>query len=160
MKNRTFVTNNFEETKILGEKIAKDLKSGGVLVLYGELGSGKTTFVQGFAKGLGIKRRIISPTFIIVRTYKLETQKSKVKSQNYNSKLKSLERFYHIDLYRIQNEKKIEDLGIGEIINDPNSVVAIEWGEKMGSLLPKKRWNVRFEYLDEERRKIAINEYY
>jgi len=136
------ITNSFEETRKLGEEFARShlarLKYG-VIALYGDLGSGKTTFVQGLAKGLGIKRRIISPTFIIVRNYKLEVGS-----------------FYHIDLYRIQNEKDIESLGIEEIIKNPENIVAIEWAEKMGNLLPKKRWNIKFEYLDEDKRRITI----
>ena len=144
------VTSNFEETQRSGEIFASELlklnnSSGAkVVILYGELGSGKTTFVQGMAKGLGIKRRIISPTFIIVRTYEMK-----------NSKLKS---FYHVDLYRINSEKDLEGLGLKEIIEDPENIVVIEWGEKLGSLLPEKRWDIKFEYLDNDKRKITINE--
>ncbi|MDO8621586.1 MAG: tRNA (adenosine(37)-N6)-threonylcarbamoyltransferase complex ATPase subunit type 1 TsaE [Candidatus Levybacteria bacterium] len=158
MKNKkdVFITNSFEETQALGEKVAKNLKGGGILALYGNLGDGKTTFVQGLAKGLGIKRRIISPTFIIVRSYatKLKSQSSKIKATIQNSKV-----FYHIDLYRIDSQRDVEGLGIEEIINDPKNIVAIEWAEKMGKLLPKKRWDIKFEYLDEGRRKITIINY-
>ena len=162
-KEEVFVTNSFEETQRLGEKFIKDilrlhLRGGSVNVaLYGDLGSGKTTFAQGVAKGLGIERRIISPTFIIVRRYELQAKSSKPKSQNYNSKLKSLERFYHIDLYRIQGEKDLESLGLQEIMEDPESIVVIEWAEKLGSLLPEKRWDLRFEYLGEDKRRIAVS---
>lgn len=137
------ITNSNIETQSAAENFSKELKGGEVIALYGELGSGKTTFVQGLAKGLGIKRRIISPTFIIVRSYKLKSESSRF--------------FYHIDLYRIESVREIEGLGIGEIMSDPQNIVAIEWAEKMGDLLPKKRWDVHFEYLsDNLKRRIKI----
>ena len=145
-------TRNFEETKKTGEKFAekllgiKNLKKAKVIVLYGDLGSGKTTFVQGFAKGLGIKKRIISPTFVIVRSYELRIKNKELRS------------FYHIDLYRVRSEDEIKNLGFEEIINDPENIVAVEWGEKLGNLLPGKRWDIRFNYVGETKRKIAINE--
>ena len=156
-----FITNSFKETQRLGEEFARfhlaRLKCS-IIALYGELGSGKTTFVQGLAKGLGIKKRIISPTFIIVRSYVLKSQKSKVKSQNHNSKLKSLElrSFYHIDLYRISSEKDIGGLGLEEVLNSSSNIVAIEWAEKMGRFLPRKRIDIRFVYLSERKRRITV----
>lgn len=158
---KIFITNNSEETQKLGEEFARShlAKLKHVLIaLYGDLGSGKTTFVQGLAKGLGIKRRIISPTFIIVRSYVLKSQKLKVKIQKHNSKFKSLElrAFYHIDLYRIDDEKDIKGLGIEEIISNPQNIVAIEWAEKMEKFLPKERWDVKFEYVGKSERKIII----
>lgn len=138
-KEDVFITKSFQETQALGEKFAKDLKGGDMLALYGDLGSGKTTFAQGLAEGLGIEKRIISPTFIIVRSYKLRAGS-----------------FYHIDLYRIEREKDIEGLGIEEIMNDPKSIVTIEWAEKLGNGLPKKRIDIKFEYVDEDKRRITI----
>jgi tRNA threonylcarbamoyladenosine biosynthesis protein TsaE len=139
---KIFITNSFEETQKLGEEFAKSLKHGEIIALYGDLGSGKTTFVQGLAKGFWIKRRIISPTFIIVRSYKL-----------------GIGSFYHIDLYRIQGEKEIESLGIEEIIKDPQNIVVIEWAENMERFLPKERWDVRFEYAEGNKRRIAIKKF-
>lgn len=146
MKEEVIITNSYEETQKLGEEFAKKLQGGDIVALYGELGSGKTTFVQGLAKGLGIKRRIISPTFIIVRTYKISIK----------YKVSSIKYFYHIDLYRINSDQKIEGLGIKELINGRNSIVAIEWAEKIKNLLPKKRWNIHFEYLSDNKRRIKI----
>lgn len=142
MQQQTFITKNFQETQELARKFAKELRSGDVVALYGDLGGGKTTFVQGLAKGLGIEKRIISPTFIIVRSYKLRAGS-----------------FYHIDLYRIEREKDMEGLGIEEITNDPKSIVTIEWAEKLGNRLPKKRWDIKFEDLGEDKRKIIIINY-
>ena len=159
IRKKVFITNSSKATQELGRDFAKVLKKGDIVCLYGDLGSGKTTFVQGLAEGLGIKQRIISPTFIIIRSYSLKSQKSKVKSQKYNSKVKSLgiRTFFHIDLYRIDDEKSITNLGIEEIINDPQNIVAIEWAEKLKSFLPTKRIDVNFFYEKEGVRKVAFS---
>lgn len=143
-EDKIFVTNNFSETQNLGKKFAQTLKGGKLIALYGNLGGGKTTFVQGMALGLGIKRRIISPTFIIIRRYKinLENQKSKL--------------LYHVDLYRTQTPADIKGLGIEELITDTNNIVVIEWAEKMKDFLPKQRIDVYFKYLEENKREIKF----
>ena len=122
IKKEIFITDSFEETQRLGEKFAKDLRlhlRGAALniALYGDLGSGKTTFVQGLAEGFGITRRIISPTFIIIRQYKLSSQMSNLASSpkrlwrvGDKSTSQILKLFYHIDLYRIKNDEGIEEL--------------------------------------------------
>lgn len=136
------VTTSVEQTKELGKRLAKSLKAGDVLCLYGNLGSGKTSFVQGLAKGLGIDKRIISPTFIIMRSHK---------AKNAN--------FYHVDLYRISNSYDYAGLGLIELINSKESILAIEWAEKLGNFLPKKRIDLHFEYVDSNTRRIKINKY-
>ncbi len=161
--NNVFITNNFEETQKLGEDFIKSVKrlnlnQALVVALHGELGGGKTTFVQGAAKGLGIKRRIISPTFVIVRSYELQNQKSPFRSamQNYAGQAKI---FYHIDLYRVNSKKEIQELGMEEIINNKNNIVIIEWAERMEGLLPKNRIDIKFEYLGENKRRITISNF-
>ncbi|MBI2034380.1 MAG: tRNA (adenosine(37)-N6)-threonylcarbamoyltransferase complex ATPase subunit type 1 TsaE [Candidatus Levybacteria bacterium] len=168
MSKQTVVTNSAQETKALGASVAKNLGGVNVIALHGELGSGKTTLAQGLAAALGIAKKIISPTFIIVRSYELESQKLKLKSQKHsphssygeagNSKVKSFERktFFHIDLYRISDQRDLEGLGIEEIINNPENIVVIEWAEKMGELLSEKKVDISFEYVDEKKRKITI----
>ncbi len=153
MKKGVFITKSFEETQKLGIKFARyittqQLKNAAsnIIALYGDLGSGKTTFVQGLAKGLGIKKRIISPTFIIMRKYKLSI-KDKVLSFKY---------FYHIDLYRIKGRDDIRGLGLEEILNDSESIVAIEWAEKLGRPLSSNRIDVKFSQLNDLLRKINI----
>ena len=158
MKKKTVITNSAEETKAFGASLVKNLQGVNVIALHGELGSGKTTFAQGMAAALGIKRRIISPTFIIVRSYIVKSDKparntsvaggQKVKSKN----------LFHVDLYRIQSESELEGLGIMEIVEDQENLVVIEWADKMGELLPEKRIDIRFEYIDEEKRKISITD--
>lgn len=143
---RTITTKNYAETQKAGTEFSKKIKDGGILALYGNLGSGKTTFAQGLAKGLGIKQKIISPTFIIIRKYDLE-----LSSQN--SEIRS---FYHIDLYRIEKMNDIESIGLIEILNDKSNIIAIEWPEKIEDLLPKNTWRLNFNYLENNERRIEI----
>lgn len=158
LDKKIYITKSFKETKKLGLNFAKTLEKGDVVCLYGDLGSGKTTFVQGVAEGLGIKRRIISPTFIIVRCYELQAPHFAFASRGkQNSKFKSLERFYHVDLYRIESERDIEGLGIEEIINNKNNIIAIEWAQNLKSFLHGKRIDVRFSYEKDKVRKITFS---
>lgn len=133
------ITKNAEETKRFGEAFGHSLlvdKRGvsRVLCLWGDLGSGKTTFVQGFARGLNIASRLLSPTFIIVRRYQI------FKTSGY---------FYHLDLYRIKETNDALAVGFTEIISETNqnAIVAIEWPERLGVLLPHHRIDVLFEVL-------------
>jgi tRNA threonylcarbamoyladenosine biosynthesis protein TsaE len=146
MFDKSIITKNFEETRELGEKIIQKLNDTNILALYGNLGSGKTTFVQGLAKGLGIDQKIISPTFIIVRKYELSIKNKELRLKN----------FYHIDLYRIENEGDIKGLGLEEILDDKTNIVAIEWPEKIENILPNKIMRLYFEYLGNNKREIKI----
>ena len=148
------LTKSAEETKGFGKQIANKLKANSlklkgakILALTGDLGSGKTTFVQGLAEGLGIKQRIISPTFIIIRKYLIFNIKYKIRN------------FYHVDLYRLEEniEREIVNLGMTEIWSVPNNIVAIEWGEKIDKMLPNGTIWIRFENLDKGKRKISVD---
>lgn len=154
--NKTIVTKSGAETQKLGEDFAPHVKNGGIILLYGDLGSGKTTFTQGLAKGLGLTNRIISPTFVIIRTYEIQgkNQNSKFESKGINSKV-----FYHIDLYRIETEHDLEGLGIKEILKDPNNIVVIEWPEKLYRNIPNKRFEIKFSVLDNNLHKIESEKY-
>jgi tRNA threonylcarbamoyladenosine biosynthesis protein TsaE len=136
---KKIVTKSFEETQGFGESFAKEVKGGDVLALYGDLGSGKTTFVQGLAKGLGIEKQIISPTFIIMRTYAFGEKT-----------------LYHVDLYRIEKEEDVEGIGLLELMKDPNNVVVIEWPEKIENLLPANRTDLIFTYKQDDIREITL----
>ncbi len=127
-----------EAGRLLGQEILKENK-GPIIGLEGELGSGKTTFIQGLAKGLGIKDRITSPTFVIFKKYPIN-QKS----------------FYHVDCYRIKNSKDLIDLDFKEILGNKENIVVIEWAEKIKDILPKDALWIRFEYLDEDRRGVSF----
>lgn len=143
------ITQNAQETQKLGEKIGRDLKNKPkILCLYGDLGSGKTTFIQGLAKGLGIKRRVVSPTFVFMKQYKNPPSAEPCFSNNPS--------FYHIDLYRINKVGEAKGLGLEEIFNESKAIVAIEWAEKIKKILPKKRIDIYFDYVSENQRKIIF----
>lgn len=144
---QTIDSHSESETKIFAEKFAAGLHRGDVLALFGDLGYGKTTFVQGLAKGLGLEQKITSPTFTIIREYHKSVG-------NISMKL------YHIDLYRIEEREELMSLGLEEILNGLDSIVVIEWPEKMGDLLPEKRISITFEYIDENTRSINIKRKY
>lgn len=138
---KQYQTFSEKETKNLAKKLAGKIKSG-VVALTGELGAGKTTFVQGFANGLGIKEKIISPTFVLIRQHKIP------KSEN---------TLFHIDLYRLENLKDLKQLGLEEILFNPNNIVLIEWAGKIKSLLPKNAVWVFLEIFNQNSRKISIS---
>jgi len=129
-----------KETQKIASKLAKRLKKGEVLCLFGDLGGGKTTFIQGLAKGLGIKKRVTSPSFVLMRKYPVKDY--------------LLTNLYHIDCYRIKSAKEILDIGFNEILEDKNAVIAIEWADKIKKILPDKRVDIKFEFIDEVTRKI------
>ncbi|OGM17052.1 tRNA (adenosine(37)-N6)-threonylcarbamoyltransferase complex ATPase subunit type 1 TsaE [Candidatus Woesebacteria bacterium RBG_19FT_COMBO_47_8] len=135
------ITQSAEETKDFGRKTAANLNGGQILALTGDLGSGKTTFVQGFAEGLGHIGRIISPTFILMRKYDLPDGD-----------------FYHVDLYRFEDnvEKEVENIGLRDIWGNKDNIVVIEWAEKIKNLLPENTKWLKFEMVGENERKITV----
>lgn len=155
-------TKNEKETKEFAEKFAKDIlekpyqgKTAFVLALEGVLGAGKTTFAQGFAKGLGIDENdVTSPTFIILKEYNLH--KHTVRCQMSDVKC-SFRNFYHMDCYRLENEKDLEGVGLKEILKNPENLVLIEWPEKIKKALPKKLARVKIYYISENKRKISLS---
>lgn len=153
---KKIITNSSLETKkiaeILGKEIKKTKKINNALVinLRGDLGSGKTTFLQGFSKGLGIKDKITSPTFVIMKKFKIN-------NSHFND-------FYHFDCYRIQENKDILELGFKEIISNPKNIVAIEWGDSIKKIIPKDALILDFntilfknkKIVDENKREIKL----
>ncbi len=143
--DQPIVTASSQETARLGQELGSWVRKKGVRVicLYGELGSGKTTFAQGFAKAFGITSRLLSPTFIIVRRYRLE---------------KDVGFLHHVDLYRVESEKDLVSIGLPEILADSDSVVLVEWAEKLERLLPKGRIDVRCMALENGSHQISIQQ--
>ncbi len=143
-----YITNTARETRSLGKDLAeKILKTKiktktQVLALRGELGGGKTTFLQGFAKGLGIRQKILSPTFVILKKFKIK---------HTNFKL-----FFHIDCYRIKKPKEILDLGFKEIVSDFKNIVVVEWAKRIEKILPPNTIFIDFEFHNKNKRKIII----
>ena len=147
------ISKSLDETKNLAEKFMADLspaKSGATIVgLYGDLGSGKTTFIKSVAECLGINpRNITSPTFVIIKTYNLQPT---VHNKEVFKKL------VHIDAYRLEGPKDIERLGWKDIISDSGNLVLIEWSERLGNILPKNCAKISFSFIDENTRKIVFN---
>ena len=131
-------TKSTEETVELGRKIGAFLLPNDVIALTGPLGAGKTTLIQGIAEGLGVKEYVTSPTFIIINEYQGKVP------------------FYHIDLYRLDEVKEIEDLGIEEYFNC-GGVCVIEWAEKLKELLPVKAEQIEIGVVSENERKICVS---
>ncbi len=132
----TIISHSLEETAALAAKIAEKLEGGETLVLRGGLGAGKTTFTKGLAKALGISRNVVSPTFTLVREYE-------------DGRLK----LYHFDLYRIEDEGELEELGLDEYFRD-DSVVVIEWNRI--SRLPGKVTEIVFTVNPDDSRTIEV----
>lgn len=143
------VTESSEETKEFAREFVKNLTRPAILALYGNLGSGKTTFIQGLARGLGIEKRILSPTFVFIRSYDINDKRFATRDKPSH--------FHHVDLYRLDSEKDVEAVGLSEILNDKNSIVAIEWPEKIESLLPQSTIKIKLDQISEDKRKISIN---
>jgi tRNA threonylcarbamoyladenosine biosynthesis protein TsaE len=116
-----YTTHSTEETIAVGEKIASLLKGGDVIILKGNLGAGKTTLVQGIAKGLGVTDTITSPTFAIMNVYPIK-----------NNTL------IHIDTYRLEHEEDLVEIGIEEYLGERHTICIIEWPEKIPGLLAEK----------------------
>lgn len=155
----SYLTNTYPQTKKIGESFAKNIlkcnlaKRAVVLGLIGDLGGGKTTFLQGVARGLGIKQAITSPTFVIMRKLKIPWSRKNSLRDGRNHKFKN---FYHFDCYRIQKPTEMLALGFKEIISDPQNIVALEWADKIRKMLHKDSLMIGFEFIDKNTRKIAI----
>ena len=156
------ITSSITQTKKLAEKIAKQIIKKGpegqafVIGLKGDLGGGKTTFVQGFAKGLGIKEKILSPTFVIMKKYEVRSTKKRRKK---TSELQTSDfrlYLYHFDCYRIKNPKEILGLGFKEIISNPENIVVVEWADKIKKIMPKNTLWLNFEFINESTGKITF----
>ena len=143
------ISHSAEETQKVAADLAVEIlhqkpgQTAVVLALQGDLGAGKTTFLQGFAKALGITEKVNSPTFVLMKRFKI----SDIRFKN----------FYHIDCYRIESEKDLLHLGFKEIISNPQNIVAIEWSERVKKILPKKVVTINFKHGKESERSIDIS---
>lgn len=143
-KSINYVSKSPDETKQIGKMLASGMQGKEVVCLFGDLGAGKTTFVNGFINYFQKFKRVPSPTFIIVRHYSVSHH--------------LVNDIYHVDLYRLNKLKSIKELGILEILNKPKTIFLIEWPEKIDKLLIKSRINVKFKIPNETERQIEINE--
>ncbi len=130
--------NNLKDTEKLGKIIANCIKKGTVICLDGDLGVGKTSLTQFIAKEFGVKEYIVSPTFTIIKEYE--------------GKLP----FYHMDVYRIDSEDDMYDLGYDEYIYS-EGVTIIEWSHLIEGILPIERVNIDIKRIDDDKRRINIS---
>lgn len=146
---RSIITKNSKETQKVAAELAKKLIKKKVnkallIALEGELGGGKTTFVKGFSKTLGVKEKVLSPTFVLIHKHKIHTQHS-----TFNT-------LYHIDAYRLNSKKDLLKLGAKGIFANPENIVLIEWADRVKKIIPKNTIWIHFDHLDKEKRKITI----
>jgi tRNA threonylcarbamoyladenosine biosynthesis protein TsaE len=132
------ITRSREETVKLGVKIAKALKPGDVVALSGPLGAGKTTLIQGIAKGLGIHNYVTSPTFTLINEFKGRIDLN------------------HVDLYRLNDVSEAEDIAIEDYF-EGKGITVIEWAEKIKEILPKNAKHIDIKILGEEKREIKTH---
>jgi tRNA threonylcarbamoyladenosine biosynthesis protein TsaE len=122
-------TRSPEETRAVGERLARDATPGDLVVLTGPLGAGKTVFAQGFARGLGVRRAATSPSFVLVHTMQGRLP------------------LHHADLWRLERPEEVDDLALGELLAD--GVVLIEWGERADGLARGDHLGVSIEVEEE-----------
>ena len=137
---RSIETRSAEETQAVAAELAGELPTGAVLCLHGDLGAGKTCFVQGLARALGVRRPVGSPTFTLINEYR------------------GSRGLAHIDLYRIRGAADAFGLGVEDYLFHYDGIVAIEWADRVAELLPEHCWHVRLEPGEsgEESRRVTV----
>lgn len=172
-----YITKSAEETENLGRMLACEMKGGEIISLVGDLGGGKTTFIKGFARGLGIKKNITSPTFLVMREYAINQKniypapfckREKRKMPKAPVKRCGIKKLYHFDAYRIKNSKEFLDFGFKEILKEKNRIILIEWADRVAEILPPhqnfwrggvplKLLTIKFDFFGENKRKITFS---
>ncbi len=140
MEEHSFLSRSEADTERFGAQLAAELPRGSVVLLYGDLGAGKTVFSRGFAKGLGITEMLSSPTYTIVQEYELA-------GGGY---------LYHLDLYRIDNETAALAFGVDEFLCDMSSYALVEWPVRIAGILPPDALEVKIEHIDDAARRISV----
>jgi tRNA threonylcarbamoyladenosine biosynthesis protein TsaE len=138
------ITHSEKETFVCARKLASRLQQGGIIGLVGDLGAGKTAFTKGLAAGLGIRQRITSPTFVLMKVYKIRASASPIRE------------FVHIDAYRIKNIADLLAVGLGDYLDDPTGLVVIEWADKIKPDLPKTAVYIHLKRIADTAREIRL----
>ncbi len=137
------ISKSLEDTNQIAFDFSKNLKGGEIVFLEGDLGSGKTTFVQAVAKSLGYEGKVTSPTFSIMNIYPIK-----------NNQIKNI---FHFDLYRIEDDSELDQLDLEHYLNNPESVTFIEWPKKELEQFSKSKYHeIKFEQIDSNTRKLNI----
>ncbi len=134
---RSIVTASAQETESFAQELARLLRPDDILAFFGGLGMGKTTFVRGLARGLGGQDEVSSPTFSLVHEYGTQPK------------------LYHFDMYRVTSLDDLYSTGFFDYL-DTGAILAIEWSENIEGALPDQAIQVRFERLDDARRRITV----
>lgn len=145
-RNLEFVSHSPEQTRRLGVRLGELLKPGDLICLAGDLGSGKTTFAQGIARGWGALDAVTSPTFVLLNQYRRADSAS----------------MYHFDAFRLQDSAEALDLGLMEVF-DGGGPLLVEWPERIASILPDERLWIALSWVEESRRRLyftAMGEHY
>jgi len=142
VKETEKVAKNFVEEITRAERARRNNQNALIVGLYGDLGSGKTTFVKGIAKVFGLEKTITSPTFVIEKIYKLKNQ--------------VLDNLIHIDAYRLKSGDELLSLGWEEISKNPKNIIFIEWPENVNDILPSDVEKIKFRFVDENVREITF----
>ena len=134
-------TTSVDQTRALGAAVSALARPGDLFLLAGDMGAGKTAFTQGFARGLGVTGRVVSPTFTIARHYE-GTSLS----------------LHHLDVYRLDHLQEAIDLGLAELIDDDSGVTIIEWGDVVIPTLPADFVEIRIAYgYDDDERIFSVH---
>lgn len=147
---KTYRITSSEMMQRAGERFATTLLKGAprrratVVVLSGELGAGKTTFVQGFLRGAGVRRRAQSPTFVLMRRYKLPAA------------AKAFSNIVHMDAYRLKGPDQLAALSFDVILKEPRNLVLIEWGERIKDALPRGTRRLQFRHGRKENERTVV----
>ncbi|MDD5749703.1 MAG: tRNA (adenosine(37)-N6)-threonylcarbamoyltransferase complex ATPase subunit type 1 TsaE [Patescibacteria group bacterium] len=139
---KQYIVKDLQETEKVAKNLASSLKGGELIALSGNLGAGKTAFVKALARALGIKEEINSPTFVLLKVYDIAYKK--------------VNKFVHVDCYRLRGQEDLFDIGLGDYLNYDNIIVAIEWADKIVNL-PKDAIKVHLEIVDNNQRKIIFS---
>jgi len=143
-----------------GSAFAKKLHGGDVVLLYGELGAGKTTFAKGIAKGLGIKNTITSPTFTLMGVYQIPPRNPSTRRPGrlaQDDTIGAGHQLCHIDTYRLKDVQELRAIGAEDYIGDPHTITIIEWPEKIADLLADKKTKAVYFQHHKGRRTIAFS---
>src|SRR3989344_7719663 len=152
------ISRNLAETEKVGQDFVAKLipkKDEATLVaLSGELGSGKTTFVQCIARTLGVQENITSPTFVLIKSYQLPVLNSPFEKGGVPISIGTgdFKILFHIDAYRLESGKELTKLGFEEIVANPNNIIFLEWPEHVAEVLPKDYLTIKFSFIDETTR--------
>ncbi len=147
-----FILTSPQQTKNFAQNLAirflkfPAMKKAVVLGMVGGLGEGKTTFVQGFAKGFGIQEKILSPTFVILKRFKVK-----------NPTAGRFNNLYHLDCYRLKNSQDLSTLNFKEIVTNPKNIVCVEWADNLKKSMPPETFWLKFYFIDKTTRKITIS---